>query len=1405
MRRTSARPGPGTRFLAWVAGLDQLLLGLTMIVVPSQFDSSHYSAFQPHLFLYGVLIAASGIGLLAWQVLPLQRTRLPQASLLAGACVFALLAEGYWRIHGLTGASTYGFLSLGLLLCLLHVDATLESSLGIDFLICLVGIERVAYGALLLGRPDLSDVRTLSNLPSYLAVGGLDMMIAGLLLLIGQTPLGRRRPWLSLMPAAIMLVWAYQVGVRGNLLPALITTTLLAAAVAAKPFFPRSWLAAPRPRIANRLVAVSVLSASAALVILAVALLQRTQSAYEQRATLDQSTTAQVVASDSSAFVDSSVQDALLYSRDPQVLSFDPAQQFAFMKRALAGDPDVSQVSIVNAYGIAVARSPGDQPAADQRETLAGVQQVFQTHQPEWDVGISPTQQVPVLAVRVPILDESGAFEGVYVDQLRLTALTQRLDSLNSDKAARVIIVDSAGRALVHPDAAIVASRADLRGLPPVAAALAGKPAPMSYLEGDRRWFSVQVPVTSLGWTVLVERPESEVLAPAMRAREEALGFLAVMIVLSAGWAVLFARSFSRPLVDLAHAARLLGAGAQQATLPPAGDDEVGELVHAFNDMQERLAARTHERERAEAERAPLLAREQEARAEVEALLTATAGLGVQAEPEEVLRTLVEQAATLLQADLALYAVIRDGSLVIPWVRRGSEWIEAGHQARPDGILSAAYQSGEPYRSHDLYSHPNADPEILERYDLRTQLTVPLIGPAGDHLGVVSLNNSRREAGFNARDERLLVAICETGAAVLVRARDSAVRLAAERTAAERKQEVEALLTAADRLSGAVEPEDVLARVVTMAVDMLAVRGADVVTPDGDHLVRRLLWVDGEWHPGEARLEVEDTLSGWVIRHARACRVSDLHDAPRTDLPAPIADRLHAAMSVPILGRDSGVLGALSVYDRRDGQGFTEDDERLAEGIAHHAAAAIERATLIQQLRSREEHLRTQAVTDPLTGLPNRTLFLERLAEALAAGRDAARGVAVLFLDLDGFKVVNDSLGHPVGDDLLRAVGKRLLAHQRRNDLVARFGGDEFAVLLADLADVGDAVVTAERIIAEVRRFFSLGDRGFFINASIGVSYRPARCASASAEELIREADIALYRAKATGKGHVVVFADTMGAEAVQRLELQTDLQRALRRGELVLHYQPIVSLSTKSAIGAEALLRWQHPEHGLLGPGTFIPMAEETGLILPIGRWVLEEACRQAAEWQAALPASSPFGVSVNLAVLQLEQPDLVDQVATVLRETGLEPQRLELELTESAVIKHAESAIATIGRLKTLGIRLAIDDFGTGYSSLSYLQRLAVDTLKVDQSFTKGLAPGSTTTEIVQAVIMLAHALGMSVTAEGIETAEQLTLLTALGCENGQGFLFSPACSAVELDALLMHQHLSGPLRVASRSSAG
>lgn len=1390
MRVRSRKFGPGTRYLAWVAGIDLVLLGLTMLVIPSQFENVRYATLEAHLSLYGTLVAVIGIGLLAWQVLPLQRTRFPEASLVAAALAFGLLAAGFVHGHGWSGACTYGVLAVGMLVAASGVDAWLASQLPIDFFTSLVAADRLGYAAAVLLVPGQFDSGSLTYLRPYVAVGGAGMLLASILLLFAQVRAGgQTRRWLTCVAAALMLVWAYELGVRGNLVGTTITTSLLAVAVVVRLLVPASWLASPRPRLANKLVAVSVISMGTALVVLAVTLLQRMESAYQQRARLDLATTAQVVAHDSSAFVESRLQQATLLSRNAEVLSFDPTRQASFIQRALQGDPDISQISIVSRDGITVARSADDQPA--------GAEKVLQTHQPDWNVILSPTQQAPVLAVRAPIVAQDGTFDGVYVNQVRLSTLTNELGDLPSERDGRIIIVDGEGNAIVHPDAEVLSSRADLRRLPPVAAALSGKPAPTVYDDAGRQWLSVQVSVPRLGWSVLVERPEADVLAPATQTREEALGVLAMMLLLSACGAVLYARRFSRPLVELADAARLLGNGIPQAILPSAGDDEVGELVHAFNDMQERLAARTRERERAEAERAPLLAREQAARSEVEALLAVTASLGVEAEPEAILRTLVEQAAALLQAERALYAVVHDGRLVIPGTWENGRWIEDGHEVRRTGLLWQTPDTGHPYQGDEDAGAVNSPAAVASDRGPRTQLTVALIGPDGEHLGLISLNDSGRVGGFNARDERLLAAICETGAAILVRARESAVRLEAQRAAAMRKQEVEALLAATDRLSTAVELEDVLQRVISTAAETLAVQGGDIATNNGDHALRRHLWMEGVWRSVETEVPLDASLSGWVIRHGRPCRNTDLRHGPQACLPVELNYIPHAALAVPVLGREGSVLGALTLYDRRDGQPFTDDDERLAQGIAHHAAVALERASLIQELRDREEHLRSQAVTDPLTGLPNRTLFLERLAEALAHAHEGDRGVAVLFLDLDGFKIVNDSLGHPVGDDLLRAVGSRLSTYQRRTDLVARFGGDEFAVLLGDVRVETDAITAAERIIAELRRFFSLGHRGFFINASIGVSYRAGGSDAGAAEDLIREADIALYRAKATGKGRVVLFAASMGTEAVERLELQTDLQQALRRQELRLFYQPIIDLSTQTPIGAEALVRWEHPEYGLLGPNTFIPVAEETGLILPIGAWVLEEACRQATEWQQALPADVPFGVSVNLAVRQLEQPDLVEQVAAVLRQTGLEPHRLELELTETAVIKHTETMIATIAALKELGVRLAIDDFGTGYSSLSYLQRLAVDTLKVDQSFTRGLEPDSSTTAIVQAVIMLAHALDMSVTAEGIETPQQLELLTALGCNLGQGYYFSRPCPAAELEVLLPYRH-TRPARV-------
>jgi diguanylate cyclase (GGDEF)-like protein len=775
------------------------------------------------------------------------------------------------------------------------------------------------------------------------------------------------------------------------------------------------------------------------------------------------------------------------------------------------------------------------------------------------------------------------------------------------------------------------------------------------------------------------------------------------------------------------------------------------------------------------------------ARAEVESLLAITARLGEQAEPEQVLRTLVEEAAQLLEAERSIYAVLRDGKLVLPAEFKGGRWAFEPRATREQSILWRVWDSGRPYRVDDVGEDPNADLERVRQSGARSQLTMALRAADGENLGLISVNNKRGGRSFSERDERLLAAVCETGSAILVRANETAGRLEAERSAARSRRMVEALLAVADQLNSTLEPEEVLLRVASTAAELLAVRFASIVTNEGDHALSRYRWRDGVWQASTRRLSLEGSVSGWVITHGQAIRTERLPGGERRPLPdgtilsgaGPVPGENTAdtrlSMSVPIVGRSGQVLGVLHLYDRRDGQPFLDDDQQLAEGIAHHASVALERAALVKELRERERHLHRQAVTDSLTGLPNRRLFLERLEKARDKAADTGSGMAVVYIDLDGFKVINDSLGHATGDTLLRLVARRLARGSRAPDTVARLGGDEFAILLADIENADAAVKIAERALAKFEQPFSHSRREQLrVSASAGVGFRRFVDTDGTAEDLLREADIALYHAKARGKANAVLYEPSMGAEATEKLSLQTELQEALVRGELRLYYQPIIRLDTRETVAMEALLRWQHPRHGLLEPSTFMTLAEETALILPIGHWVLREACRQAVAWRRAESTRS-LRICVNLSARQFEQPGLPAAVAKVLAETGLDPTALELEITETAAIRNLSTAISTLQALRASGVRIAVDDFGTGYSSLNYLKQLPVDTLKLDRSLLDGLAQRGATAAIVQAATTMAHALGIDVTAEGIELEDQLSAVISLGCDFAQGYLIA------------------------------
>lgn len=464
----------------------------------------------------------------------------------------------------------------------------------------------------------------------------------------------------------------------------------------------------------------------------------------------------------------------------------------------------------------------------------------------------------------------------------------------------------------------------------------------------------------------------------------------------------------------------------------------------------------------------------------------------------------------------------------------------------------------------------------------------------------------------------------------------------------------------------------------------------------------------------------------------------------------------------------------------------------LAQFLAHRdQQGRIEYfSTVLRDISERkafEAQLEHAATHDPLTGLPNRTLLLDRLTMALARARRHDTLVAVLFLDLDHFKVINDSRGHSLGDELLAAIAQRITEALRPDDTVARFGGDEFVVLCEDLHNETQALVVAQRVLSSLEEVFAIGGTEIFVGASIGISHFRADDDHATPETLLREADAAMYRAKDRGRAQIAVYDETLRSRSLWRLDTETALRRALERDELVVHFQPIVELDSGHVRELEALVRWNHPDRGLLLPAEFIPIAEETGLIVPIGTRVLEEACQQLARWQQALPDLQSMSISVNLSGRQLGDPDLPDLLATIIDRTGVRPEQIVLEMTESLLMDDVEFSHLTLARLKALRVRLAIDDFGTGYSSLSYLRTFPVDVLKVDRSFVAGLGTEGGDEAIVAAVIHLAHTLGLDAVAEGVETAAQLERLRALGCDLAQGFHLARPAPAEDVTSVL------------------
>ena len=565
-----------------------------------------------------------------------------------------------------------------------------------------------------------------------------------------------------------------------------------------------------------------------------------------------------------------------------------------------------------------------------------------------------------------------------------------------------------------------------------------------------------------------------------------------------------------------------------------------------------------------------------------------------------------------------------------------------------------------------------------------------------------------------------------------------------------------------------------------------------LLTRTAQQATQRVLLVED--NPGDARLVRELLKMGWGGEFELA-HVTTLADAlvavgeadvgcVLLDLSLPDADGLEAldalrdhAPELPIV-----VLSGLSdeLTALRSVQSGAQD--YLIKGRADENMLARAIRYAVERKRA-ETQLLHQALHDPLTDLPNRALFLDRLGVALARSRRADSLVAVLFIDLDRFKVVNDSLGHTAGDVLLILVAERLREVLSRSETLARFGGDEFTILTEDITSETEAMAMADRVSAALADPFGVEGSEMFLTASIGIALGDE---STDPEALVRDADAAMHRAKERGKSRHEVFDEGVRATVMRRLEVEQALHRALDRGEFELHYQPKVSLRGGHVVGLEALMRWKHPERGVVPPAEFIPVAEETGVIVELGAWALDRACAQLADWRP-LTGGRPVQMAVNLSARQLRETELLETVSSALARHGIKPAELILEITESLVVEENETTQASFAALEALGVQLAVDDFGTGYASLAALKRFPADLLKIDRQFVAGLGKGATDPAIVSAVIMLGHALDLRVVAEGVETREQLTILTDLGCDLAQGFLFAPPAPPEDIARLL------------------
>lgn len=710
--------------------------------------------------------------------------------------------------------------------------------------------------------------------------------------------------------------------------------------------------------------------------------------------------------------------------------------------------------------------------------------------------------------------------------------------------------------------------------------------------------------------------------------------------------------------------------------------------------------------------------------------------------------------------------------------------IEAGSDVitvlGPD--LTVAYQSPSGTR---LLGHPKTDLEgakfasLVHPADLGLLRTACAAAADGVRSGPVDVRLRHRTGDWI--DVEIAVRHQAEDGYLVLTTRDARERKRAERKL---KRQAEQQSVVADLGARALEGGELPDLVQMAASEIRRVLGADFVGLH-QHVPEREAFVlfGGVGLESFRRNGAAIAAPGSWLEHVRASKrtqiVSDWkHDAAFSETAYFQSSGIASGIGVPVLAPERP-FGVLSVQAGRPGQ-FNYDDGVFLQAVANVLAAAIAR-------RESDAAIRHQALHDAITGLPNRTLFEDRLTRVLATARRHHRSLAVLFLDLDNFKRVNDSLGHAVGDQVLQAVARRMSACLRAEDTLARFGGDEFVIVMPEIKGEEDWAYVVDRIGRALAQPLEMEGRQIVTSVSVGVAIGGALDPAKDAHALVRDADLAMYAAKQRGPGKCEVFEKGMYDTAVQRLDLIGDLHRALERDEFRVYFQPIVSLRDHRIVGLEALVRWEHPRHGLLLPASFLALAEETGLMIALGRWVLGQSCRELARWQRSSAANREMYVSVNLSTQEIHASDLVSSVQNALVETSIPPETLVLEITEGVLLSTEDEALERLHELRALGVKLAVDDFGTGYSALSYLQRLPINILKIDKAFIDRLDVDEDQERLLNGIIKLAHDVNLATVAEGIETQEQADALKRLQAELGQGFHYSRPAPSAEIDQLL------------------